>query len=464
MDVTRKNVLVVGMGVSGVAVARFLLNRGAQVTLADSADETALGEHLASVREMGIKTEFGEHNDSTFEASDLIVVSPGVPHTIRSLERAKANGIEVIGEIELAARYIREPMVAVTGTNGKTTTSTLIGSMIRQSGLEVFVGGNIGNPLIDYVDAREKADALVVEVSSFQLDTIVLFRPKVGILLNITQDHQDRYPDFNGYVASKARIFENQTEEDIAILNGHDAVSLAACKDIRGRKVFFNHGPVSEDGVPFEPPRAIIRDNHIAVDMGTDGETRGDLVVSGSRLMGRHNLENVAAASLAALAVGGNLDGIRMALKDFSGLPHRLEYVGTIDGVGYYDDSKATNVDAVVKALDAFSSPVILIAGGRNKGNDFHLLERVVHQHAKRLILLGEAKREIASILGHLVPSETVDSLGEAVQLAHQSAEAGDVVLLSPACASFDMFSNYSVRGKTFQRAVHDLRHEEELV
>lgn len=464
MDVADKNILVVGMGASGVAAARFLRNRGAQVTLSDSADEAALGEYLTLIRGMDIKVELGRHDSNTFEASDLIVVSPGVPHTIPPLERAKARGIEVIGEIELAARYIREPMVAVTGTNGKTTTSTLIGDMIRQSGLNVFVGGNIGNPLTNYVDAGEKADVLVVEVSSFQLDTIVSFSPRVGILLNITQDHQDRYPDFDSYAASKARIFENQAVDDIAILNGNDPVSLSVCKNIKGRKMFIHHISASEKGVIFKPPMAIIRDGHIAIDMGVNGEARGDLVLSGTGLMGRHNLENVAAASLATLAVGGSLEGIRTALKDFSGLPHRLEYVDAFDGVEYYDDSKATNVDAVVKALDAFSSPVILILGGRNKGNDFHTLERAVRQHTKKLVIMGEAKGEIASILGHLVSTEIVDSLDEAVELAYQTATAGDVVLLSPACASFDMFSSYADRGRTFQKAVQNLRHGDEWV
>jgi len=453
MDIANRNILVVGLGISGLAAARFLRNQGGRVTISDSAGEDDLGEHLPAVEEMGVGTEIGCHRDETFESADLIVVSPGVPHRIPPLERARARGIEVIGEIELAARFVAQPMVAVTGTNGKTTTATLIGEMMNRSGHRAFVGGNIGNPLIGYVDSDEKAEVVVVEVSSFQLDTVTSFRPRVGVLLNITQDHQDRYPDFDAYAASKARIFMNQRESDTAVLNGNDPVVLSVSQSIKSRKAIFRHAPLDEKTTGNGSLAATIGDGSIALGMGAEANRVADIALSDGPFTGRHGLENVAAASLATLAAGGDLAGIRAAVKAFTGLSHRLEHIGSIDGVRYFDDSKATNVDAVVKALDAFHSPVVLIMGGRNKGNDFRPLVEPVRRHVKTLIIMGEAREEIASVLGRLVPSQTAASMEGAVGQARSAATSGDVVLLSPACASFDMFTSYAERGTAFRRA-----------
>ncbi len=458
MDLGSKNILIVGLGVSGIAAARFLRRHGASVTISDLAEEDALGPHLPAVRALGVATEIGHHRDETFEGADLIVVSPGVPHRIPPLERARERGIEVIGEIELAARFIRQPMVAVTGTNGKTTTATLTGEMLTQSGLDVFVGGNIGNPLIEYVDRGRKADILVVEVSSFQLDTVSSFRPRVGILLNITQDHQDRYPDFDAYAASKARIFENQLEDDVAILNGNDPVALSVCQNIRSRRAIFEHAPPYGTARDEDVMGATIEKDRIVLRPGDHGVPGDHIRLPGGAFFGRHNGENVAAASLATLAMGGTREGVQSALDGFRGLAHRLEYIGTIDGVRYFDDSKATNVDAVVKALDAFSSPVVLIMGGRNKGNDFRILAESVEGHVKKLIVIGEAREEIETVLGPYVPSEAAASMEKAVQRARQGAENGDVILLSPACASFDMYNSYAERGAAFRREVEAYR------
>ena len=363
MDLNQKNALVVGLGMTGLATARFLHHRGAAVTVTDMASEKDLAPSVQELHQMGIRTELGTHRRESFEASDLIVLSPGVPHTHDYLEAARQKGIPVIGEIELASRFVREPIIAITGTNGKTTTTSLLGSMLSQCGLRIFVGGNIGNPLIGYVDRGEKADWVVLEVSSFQLDTIDTFRPDIGVLLNITADHLDRYPDMAGYAASKGRIFQNQTRDDIAIYNATDPWVLSETSRIHGRKWVFN-GPVGqgalEEGacvhekaltVTFTP---VLTGKRLASEYGRLAVLSA-WIFRESRLYGKHNQENIAAAVMAAVAAGGNGQDIQIALNRFKGLSHRIEFVRTFNGVSYVDDSKATNVDAVYRALECFS-------------------------------------------------------------------------------------------------------------
>jgi len=439
MELAHKNILIVGLGMTGIATARFVKNKGASVTVTDIVrEEELVSSDVSGLHEMGIRMELGQHRIETFERADLIVISPGVPHTILPIKKAKEKGVPVMGEIELASRFIREPLVAVTGTNGKTTTVALLGEMLNNSGLKVFVGGNIGNPLIEYADNGEKAEIVVVEVSSFQLDTIDTFRPKVGVLLNITEDHLDRYPDLAAYARSKGRIFENQQESDTAVLNASDPLVGEICKNIRSRKVFFS---ASEKKSQFNPEPATRSFDFCRLN-----------------LLGRHNLENASAASLAALTAGGTVEGIQSALNDFKGLSHRLEYVATINEVEFFNDSKATNVDAVARALETFSKPVILIMGCRNKGGDFHALKELVRLRVKKLIVMGEAKEEIKFVLGHIGAIKSASSMEEAVYFAYQAAAPGDVVLLSPACASFDMFSSYAQRGEIFCKAVENLK------
>lgn len=438
MKLKNKNILVVGLGVSGVATARFLINRGASVTVSDQKEEQETGFEEPLIREPGIRMELGPHRIETFERADLIVVSPGVPHTILPIRRAKEQGIPVIGEIELASRFITEPIVAVTGTNGKTTTTTLLGKMLEDSGFKVFVGGNIGKPLIAYADREEKAEIVVVEVSSFQLDTIDTFRANVAVLLNITEDHMDRYPDLDAYTKSKARIFKNQQYNDTAVLNGSDPVVRSLSRDILSRKVFFSS---KEEGVAISDESIISQENM-------------SQLLSDLKLPGKHNMENAAAASLAALTAGGTFEGVRTALRKFKGLPHRLEYIDTLNGVDFFDDSKATNVDSVAKALETFERPVVLIMGGRNKGSKFHTLRDLIGRHTKKLIVIGEAKEDIKAELGDIKPVETATSMEDAVFKAYNAAKPGDIVLLSPACASFDMYNSYAQRGEDFCKAV----------
>jgi UDP-N-acetylmuramoylalanine--D-glutamate ligase len=430
-----QHILVVGLGKSGIATARFLKNKGAMVTVSDRGSEAQLADAAALMHNIGVNVQFGAHHHKSFEKADMIVLSPGVPHTIEPIVRAKAKGIPVIGETELAYRFVSEPIVAVTGTNGKTTVTTLIGEMLKASGFKVFVGGNIGNPLIAYADSGEKADRIVLEISSFQLDTIERFKADAAVLLNITEDHLDRYPDFRAYGYSKARIFENQTLNDTAILNAGDSFICELSERIRSQKVFYN--PFSEN----------------ASDMIEK------LDFSCVKLPGKHNMENVSAACLAARAVGGTPEAIQRVLSEFKGLPHRIEFVAEVNGVKYFDDSKGTNIDAVIRALECFQQSVILILGGRGKGSDFGLLSNSVRSHVKAILAIGETKEDIVAALDKdcKYGAKAVLTMEDAVSQAHRIATPGDVVLLSPACASFDMFKSYAHRGQVFCEAVKRL-------
>jgi UDP-N-acetylmuramoylalanine--D-glutamate ligase len=422
------------------------------VTVTDISGEAALGSRLAAVREMDIRLELGCHRPETFTGADLIVLSPGVPHTLDVIESARAIGVPILGEIELASRFIREPIVAVTGTNGKTTTTALLGEMLKKSGLRVFVGGNIGTPLIGYLERAQKADVIVAEISSFQLDTIDSFKPKVAVLLNITQDHLDRYADFNAYIRSKSLIFKNQLESDVAVLNGADPHIRSFSRSIRSRQLFFNH---QEDAATEPVEEAVIGSREIILLTKNNG--RQSLPLDAIRLLGRHNLENVAAASLAALAAGGNFAGILSAAGEFRGLPHRLEHIVTRKEVRYFNDSKSTTPDSVVRALESFTEPIVLIMGGRDKGSDFGLLKESISRQVKHLIVLGEARNKIRSALDSQVPISTADTMETAVIGAARVASPGNVVLLSPGCASFDMYQNYAERGRDFSECAKRL-------
>ncbi len=448
MKLNRKNVLVAGLGKSGMAAARFLCGRGARVTASDVSEGSA--EAVAELKEIGCIIELGGHRMETFENQDLIVVSPGVPHTIAPLCRAREKRIPVIGEIELASRLIREPIVAITGTNGKTTTTTLVGEMLKASGMDVFVGGNIGRPLIEYVSGPP-AERVVVEISSFQLDTIVDFRPDVAVLLNISPDHLDRYAGMPAYAASKVRIFENQTSRDTAILNGRDAWTLKLEENIRARKLYFDGRKPGRFGADIKAGRLVL---HME-----DSNVR-TVDLSEFRLVGRHNLENASAACLAALAAGGSPEAVTAVLNRFEGLAHRVQYAGSVCGVEFFDDSKATTVDSVKRALECFDRPVILIMGGLAKGCDFQDLSVPVRKSCKKIIAIGEAADEIVSVLGPVCAGgvDKAITMEEAVASAFSHAVSGDTVLLSPACASFDMFSGYAQRGERFCQAIQKLR------
>ncbi|MFP3980144.1 MAG: UDP-N-acetylmuramoyl-L-alanine--D-glutamate ligase [Desulfobacterales bacterium] len=448
MEVQGKHITVAGLGTTGQALARFLHRRGAHVTVTDSAPEADLGEAPAKLRELGVGLELGGHGQGVFESADMIVLSPGVPHTIEPVERARKSGVRVIGEIELAGRFISAPVVAVTGTNGKSTVTRLIGQMLDQSGLTVFVGGNLGTPLISHADEDRQAEVVVAEISSFQLDTVETFRPKVAVLLNIAADHLDRYPSLYAYGAAKTRLFENQTGTDTAVINAADALIMELARDIRARKCLFNTNADAECCARLE-------ENGINASPVGSGPVR--VSYDDIPMVGRHNYENVAAAVLAAIAAGADPDGVGAGIRSFRPDPHRLEWVAQIRGVNYYDDSKATNVDAVCRAIEAVRPPVVLILGGRDKGGGYGGLADSIRRHVKAMVLLGEAADAIEGELGGMVQTRRADSMAGAVSLAADLADAGDTVLLSPACSSFDMYESYAGRGRDFQRAVHNL-------
>lgn len=444
MEIKGKKILVIGLGKSGEGSARFLNKRGAFVTVTDNRTTDELKETADSLIGEGIKVELGEHNLETFYGSDLMVISPGVPHTLLPVKLAHESGVPLIGEIELAYRFLKTPVAAITGTNGKTTAVTLLGEIFKESGLKVFVGGNIGNPLIDFIGSGEDADVVVLELSSFQLDTIKDFKANSSAIINITDDHQDRYKDFDAYVRSKGRIFENQREEDVSVINMVDPFVAKLSKVLKNRKYFID-GEKGEFG-------AFIDKDSITIDTLETGKFKID--TKDIRIIGKHNYENIAVAALISASMGATVNGIKQAVTKFKGLPHRIEFVNDIKGVKYYNDSKATNTDAVNRALEAFDTPVILILGGRSKNNDFRLLRESVEKHAKKVIVLGEAKDEIKRAVGDLCETTGVETLEEAVTMCTRIAVPGDVVLFSPACASFDMFNSYIHRGEEFIKLV----------
>jgi UDP-N-acetylmuramoylalanine--D-glutamate ligase len=449
MELKGKRIVVVGLARTGVAVARFLAERGAMVTVTDMKDEAALAPHLERLAGLAINYELGRHDRESFLMADLIVVSPGVPMEIEPLLLARARKRRVISEIELASRFIDATMVAITGTNGKTTTTSLTGEIFRGCGFTTFVGGNIGNPLIDLVTSAAEVERVVVELSSFQLEGITAFHPRVSVLLNITEDHLDRYATFQDYMDAKARIFANQTASDFAVLNMDDPLVAGYAGKLRARLV-----PMSRQK---EQSRGIFYRNGI-INFRWDGREE-QFPVAGYRLKGVHNLDNIMAALAATLLLGCDAARAQATVEAFPGLAHRMELVATINGIPWYNDSKGTNVGSVVKSLESFAGGVTLIAGGRDKEGDYAPLALLVKERVEHMILIGEAKERIKTALGHLTDTRAAGTLDEAVELAHRLTAPGGVVLFSPACSSFDMFRNYEERGERFAslaRAIGD--------
>jgi len=447
VDLKDKRALVVGLGKSGVASALFLKSRGARVTVSDSKPEAELRNEILLLLDHGITVETGGHGDRTFRGQDLIVVSPGVPFDAPQLEQARALGEPVIGEVELAAQFLPGPIVAITGANGKTTTTTLAGEIIEAGKFPTLVGGNIGTPAISFADQARPDTWAVLEVSSFQLETIVSFRPRVAVILNITPDHLDRHKTFANYVNAKARIFENQRPDDFAVLNADDPTTAGLAGRTRAPLFWFSRKKEVEKG-------SFVRSGHI---LFRDGKSEREIMpVSEIPLKGAHNLENVlAGVSIGALA-GCQPEQIREAVRNFKAVEHRLEFVAKIAGVDYYNDSKATNVDATIKALESFPANIHLILGGKDKGSDYSLLNELLRERVKRVYTIGAAAAKIESQIAgtETVPSQTLEN---AIRSASESATSGDIVLLAPACASFDQFENYEHRGRVFKEIVHSL-------
>jgi UDP-N-acetylmuramoylalanine--D-glutamate ligase len=449
LDLQGKRVTVVGMARSGLAAARVLLDRGARVTATDRGPAARVRADLDALRQRGAVVETGGHTHAPFLDADLIVISPGVETDMPLLVEARARGVPVWGEVELAARLTAARFLGITGTNGKSTTTSLLGAMLQAAGLPCVVAGNIGLPLCEVVAGLGPDHWVVAELSSFQLETIVMFRPHVAVLLNLAPDHLDRYPAVEPYYAAKARIFMNQTAEDFAVLNADDPLALAQGPLLRSRPLLFSRTRVVGDGAFLREGRLVVR---------REGTTRPVCAIEAIRIQGLHNLENSLAAAAAAAAIGVAPAALASALASFPGLPHRLELVGEIGGVRFVNDSKGTNVGAVVKSLEGYRGGVILIAGGKDKGGDFRPLLPLVQTRVKRLLLIGQAAGKIQEQLAGACPSERLPSLQAAVERGREVGAPGDTVLLSPACASFDMFRDFEQRGDVFREAVLALK------
>jgi UDP-N-acetylmuramoylalanine--D-glutamate ligase len=451
MAVEGKPIVVVGLARSGIAAAEFLARRGEAVVATDLREAGQLPAEAMRLAERGVRLELGGHERETFAGAAQVVVSPGVPWEAPALLAARAAGVSVIGEVELAFRHLRGRLAAVTGTKGKSTTTAALGAMLKESGGDVRVGGNIGEALIGLVEGSTPDTVFAVEVSSFQLEGVDRFRPRVAVFLNISPDHLDRHPSFEAYAAAKARIFENQTAEDWAVVNGEDQAALALAA--RGRARVLPFYPRAE------PAAAAGQEDAAFFAAGGARLARGGVTetlfpLSAVRLRGAHLLADLLAAAAAARLLGATPAAITRAVAGFRGLEHVLEPVATIRGVDFFNDSKATNVDAARRSLEAFSGPVLLILGGRYKGGDFAELLPGLQERGKRVLAIGEAKERIVSALGANVPVLPCASLGEAVEEAFKAARPGDTVLLAPACSSFDMFSDYADRGRKFKEEV----------
>jgi len=444
-------VLVVGLGISGLWSARWLAQQGARVTVSDMKPASELDPAiLKELREIGADVETGGHRGKTFLDADTIVVSPGVPQDMPLIRSASEKHIPVIGEMELASLVIQTPIIAITGTNGKTTVTAFVGELLKNAGMNVFVGGNIGTPLMAYVAGKQDADYLVVEVSSFQLDTVETFSPFISVILNITPDHLERYADVDAYARSKLRICENQGAGQYAILNDDDR-RLAAFDSPPGVTPL-RYGLVQRQGI------AAFLDGATAK-AGIGREATHCFSMERFALPGIHNRENLLAAILVGIVLEIDDAVIQGTIDRFKGLPHRIEYVREVNGIRFFDDSKATNVDAARRAIASFDDPIILIAGGRHKGADYGPLVDAGRGRMKGAVFLGEARDLLAKAFEQVVPYTVVGGMNEAVAAAFAMAEPGDVVLLAPACSSFDMFSDYGQRGDVFKDSVKGLIH-----
>lgn len=437
--------LVVGLGASGVSMARFLKSLGRNVVATDI--DASRTKEAAALEALGIRTRIGSHDQNDFDRANIIVPSPGIPLTMPYLKNAAAKGVKITGELDIFSRHNTTPVIAVSGSNGKTTTTRLIGEMAEASGLSCFVGGNIGTPLVEYLMSEIRADLVVAEISSFQLDLSEDFKPRVGVLLNISRDHLDRYPDYRAYRDSKWSLFARQDENNTAVINTGIQNFSGRISGLKSKVVEFSPQTGKQD--------AKIRIN--------TGKVQGSIPAAAFQaLPGGHNRENIEAAALAVLAVGGTMGGIIQALENFTPLPHRTAFVREIKGVRFYNDSKATNTDAVIRALDAFEAKVTLILGGREKDTDFTELIPAVAEGVKEIMAIGEATGQISQTFENNCRVTPCKDMADAVDRAYDTAVIGEIVLLSPACASFDMYGNYEERGRDFISQVNRLKEEED--
>jgi UDP-N-acetylmuramoylalanine--D-glutamate ligase len=441
-------VLVVGLARTGVATALFCAGRNAKVTATEARPQSALGDVPAKLREAGVTLELGGHTEKTFLAQDLIIPSPGMPADDPFLVAARSKKITIWSEIELAHRFLEGKLIGITGSNGKTTTTTLVHHVLANSGVAAILAGNVGTALISVVEQTNARTVAVVELSSFQLELIERFRPDIGVLLNLTPDHLDRHKTMEAYAGAKARMFENQTELDAAVLNADDATTVGYAPK-KPQLFWLSRKQAVKQG-------AYLKGEDIVV-THKGGE---EFVMKAQEipLAGAHNLENALAAVMAARLAGVDAASIGKAVKTFAGVEHRLEFVAEIDGVKYYNDSKATNVDATLKALDAFPGRILIILGGKDKGSDYTVLQKPLREKAILALLIGAASEKIEQQIAGSVAIERAETMERAVYIASHAAQAGDTVVLAPACASFDQFQSYEHRGRVFKELVRQIQ------
>ena len=455
MDLKNKRVLVVGLGKSGLAAAFFLRDRGARVTVSDTRSAAALAKDIPALLDAGIMVEAGGHGLLTFRRQDLIVVSPGVPIDTPEVKQAAILGIPIIGELELAARFLKGSIVAITGSNGKTTTTSIIGKIFTDAGVPTQVGGNIGLPVIDLIPGSTDATVNVLEVSSFQLETVDEFHPRIAVILNITPDHLDRHGTFEKYVAAKEKIFARQTPADALVLNADDhTTQMCAAHALATAKpniYWFSATRVVRQG-------AFVRDGVVCWIEREGGAAEPILPIAQIPLKGQHNVENVLAAVAAARLTTIPAESIRKTVASFHAVEHRLEFVAQIAGVDFYNDSKATNVDATLKAVASFPGGIHLILGGKDKDSDYTQLAPLLRERVRAVYTIGSAAEKIQRELAGVVKIEFATTLDRAVASAAAAAQPGDVVLLAPACSSFDQFDNYEHRGRVFRDLVLQMK------
>jgi UDP-N-acetylmuramoylalanine--D-glutamate ligase len=450
LELRGKRVLAVGLARTGVATALFCAVRRARVTATDTRSESEIGDGVGKLREAGVTLELGGHRATTFLEQDLIIPSPGVPADEPHLQEARAKGVTIWSEIELAYRFLKGRLIGITGSNGKTTTTSLVEHILKTAGMQTILAGNIGTPLIGCVDAMTEETWTVLELSSFQLESIATFRPNIGVFLNLTPDHLDRHRTMEAYGAAKARLFENQTGDDAAILNADDPATTPYAPSLP-RVYWFSRKQRVAQGAFVRGEEIVFRQN---------GKEETILKLGEIPLAGAHNVENVLAAVAAARLAGASAAAIAKGVRSFAGVEHRLEFVSEIVGVRYYNDSKATNVDATLKALDAFPGRILIILGGKDKGSDYTVLQKPLREKAILALLIGAAAEKIEKQITGSVALERAETLERAVETAAHAAQPGDVVVLAPACASFDQFQNYEHRGRVFKDLVRHLERE----
>ncbi|HEY1578995.1 MAG TPA: UDP-N-acetylmuramoyl-L-alanine--D-glutamate ligase [Terracidiphilus sp.] len=451
MELKGKKVVVVGLGKSGLAAALFLRRRGAHVTVSDIRSAESLAKEIPALLDEGINVEAGGHGLLTFRRQDLIVVSPGVPLDTPELVQARNLGRPIIGELELAARFLRGQIVAVTGSNGKTTTTSLIGEILEKAGIPTQVGGNIGVPVVALIEESTDETWNVLEVSSFQLETTQQFHPRIAVILNITPDHLDRHGTFENYALAKERIFAEQDQNDYCVLNADNIRAAAAARRSNARVYWFSLEHSVEQGAYVDGGAVLFRSS-------ADAEPQHIMPLSGITLKGEHNVENVLAAVCAARLAGASAEAVRKGVEQFKAVEHRLEYVTTLNGIEIYNDSKATNVDATAKAIAAFAGNIHLILGGKDKNSDYTQLNELLRARVKAVYTIGSAASKIESQLKGTVAIHSCETMDKAISAIAAAAHPGDVVLLAPACSSFDQFESYEHRGRVFKELVNDWR------